>query len=163
MNKEALSTRQRLLEQIEQLARRAIHGTLSESYRTCGNPRCRCHAQGPKHGPHLYISYRGESGKTTGYYVPKAAESEVRRGVEAWSQLQTQLRQLSVLNKERALRSRSRQKIDALLQQALASRLSGRRVAKLVFPLPNEPLAFPHTSLGRRPWVLILLPIFFLA
>ena len=38
-----------------------------------------------------------------GYYVPKAAESDVRRAVEAWSQLQTQLRQLSVLNKERAL------------------------------------------------------------
>ena len=103
MNKEALSTRQRLLEEIEQLARRAIHGTLSESYRTCGNPRCRCHAQRPKHGPHLYISYRGEGGKTSGYYVPKAAESDVRRAVEAWSQLQTQLRQLSVLNKERAL------------------------------------------------------------
>ena len=133
MNKEALSTRQRLLEEIEQLARRAIHGTLSESYRTCGNPRCRCHAQGPKHGPHLYISYRGESGKTTGYYVPKAAESEVRRGVEAWSQLQTQLRQLSVLNKERALRSRSRQKIDALLQQALAR----RRPSFLVVPTEN--------------------------
>ncbi len=101
MNNVALPTRQRLLEQIEQLARHAIHGTLSESYRTCGNPRCRCHAQGPKHGPHLYISYRGERGKTTGYYVPKAAESEVRRGVEAWSQLQTQLRPLSALNKER--------------------------------------------------------------
>ena len=27
----------------------------------------------------------------------------MRRGVEAWNQLQTQLRQLSVLNKERAL------------------------------------------------------------
>ena len=105
MNNVALPTRQRLLEQIEQLARHAIYGTLSESYRTCGNPRCRCHAQGPKHGPHLYISYRGERGKTTGYYVPKAAESEVRRGVEAWSQLQTQLRQLSALNKERALQA----------------------------------------------------------
>jgi hypothetical protein len=103
VNKEALSTRQRLLEEIEQLARRAIHGTLSESYRTCGNPRCRCHHHGPKHGPHLYVSYRGESGKTTGYYVPKAAESKVRRAVEAWIQLQTQLRQLSALNKERAL------------------------------------------------------------
>ena len=102
MNEQTLPTRQRLLEQIEQLARHAIYGTLSESYRTCGNPRCRCHAQGPKHGPHLYISYRGERGKTTGYYVPKAAESGVRRGVEAWSQLQTQLRQPSALNKERA-------------------------------------------------------------
>ena len=105
MNNVALPTRQRLLEEIEQLARHAIYGTLSESYRTCGNPRCRCHAQGPKHGPHLYISYRGERGKTTGYYVPKAAESEVRRGVEAWSQLQTQLRHLSALNKERALQA----------------------------------------------------------
>ena len=35
--------------------------------------------------------------------MSKAAESDVRRAVEAWSQLQTQLRQLSVLNKERAL------------------------------------------------------------
>ena len=105
MNNGALLSRERLLEEIEQLARRAIYGTLSESYRTCGNPRCRCHAQGPKHGPHLYISYRGEGGKTTGYYVPKAAENEVRRGVEAWSQLQTQLRQLSALNKERALQA----------------------------------------------------------
>jgi hypothetical protein len=103
MNNVAVSTRQRLLEEIGQLARRAIYGTLSESYRTCGNPRCRCHAQGPKHGPHLYISYRGEGGKTSGYYVPKAAETEVRRGVEAWNQLQTQLRQLSALNKERVL------------------------------------------------------------
>ena len=46
MNEQTLPTRQRLLEQIEQLARHAIYGTLSESYRTCGNPRCRCHAQG---------------------------------------------------------------------------------------------------------------------
>jgi hypothetical protein len=105
MMKVALSTRKQLLEQIEQLARHAIYGTLSESYRTCGNPRCRCHAQGPKHGPHLYMSYRGEAGKTTGYYVPKAAASELRRGVEAWSQLQTQLRRLSELNKERVLQA----------------------------------------------------------
>ena len=51
--------------------------------------------------------YKGEAGfqrhETTGYYVPKAAESKVRGGVEAWIQLQTQLRQLSALNKERAL------------------------------------------------------------
>ena len=105
MKSEALSSRQRLLEEIEELARRAIHGTLSESYRTCGNPGCRCHRQGPKHGPNLYISYRGENGKTTGYYVPKAAESEVRRGVEAWSQLQMQLRKLATLNKHRALKA----------------------------------------------------------
>ena len=103
MRHEPSSERRQLLAQIEQLARRAIHGTLTESYRTCGNPRCRCHGKGPKHGPHLYVSYRGETGKTTGYYVPKAAENQVRHGVDAWNQLQKQLRQLATLNKERAL------------------------------------------------------------
>jgi hypothetical protein len=43
-------------------------------------------------------------GKISGYYVPKAAESQVRRGVEAWSQLQTQLRQLSALSALEAAR-----------------------------------------------------------
>jgi hypothetical protein len=52
----------------------------------------------------MYISYRGQSGKATGYYVPTAAESEVRRGLEAWIQLQTQLRQLSALNKSARLK-----------------------------------------------------------
>ena len=103
MRHEPSSERRQLLAQIEQLARRAIHGTLTESYRTCGNPRCRCHGKGPKHGPHLYVSYRGETGKTTGYYVPKAAENQVRHGVDAWNQLQKQLRQLATLNKQRAL------------------------------------------------------------
>ena len=100
---EALATRPQLLREITRLAREAIYGTLSESYRTCGHPGCRCHHGGPKHGPHLYMSYRGGSGKTTGYYVPKAAETQIRAGVEAWAHLQERLRQLALLNKERLL------------------------------------------------------------
>jgi hypothetical protein len=83
MKSKALATRRQLLREITKFAREAIYGTLSESYRTCGNPGCRCHHGGPKHGPHLYISHRGESGKTTGYYVPKTAETHIRNGVEA--------------------------------------------------------------------------------
>jgi hypothetical protein len=55
----------------------------------------------PRSRPEARAALKG--GKTSGYYVPKAAESEVRRAVEAWSKLQTQLRQLSTLNKKRAL------------------------------------------------------------
>jgi hypothetical protein len=58
---------------------------------------------GPKHGPHLYISCRGKTGKTTGYYVPHHAEAQIRQGVEAWSQLQDRLRELAALNKERLI------------------------------------------------------------
>jgi hypothetical protein len=93
--------RRKLLREMERLAEVAIFGTLSETYRTCGHPGCHCHGVGPKHGPHLQVSYRGEQGKTTGYYVPKAAEQATRQGVAAWQQLQQCLRELAELNKQR--------------------------------------------------------------
>jgi hypothetical protein len=96
--------RRKLLLEIQRLAEVAIFGTLSTTYRTCGHPGCHCRGPGPKHGPHLNLSYRGESGKTTGYYVPQAAQSATRRGVAAWEMLQKRLRQLAELNKEDVLR-----------------------------------------------------------
>src|SRR5881396_2112101 len=102
--------REQLLRDIEQLARRALFGTVSETYRTCGTPGCRCHREGPKHGPHLYVSYRGDKGKTTGYYVPKAIQAEVRQSIKAWGQLQENLGRLAQLNKERLIPKRHRKK-----------------------------------------------------
>jgi hypothetical protein len=95
--------RQQLLERVESLASVAIVGTASETFRTCGNPGCRCHGAGPKHGPHMYVSYRGETGKTTGYYVPKAAHDDIRHGIEAWQSLKETLRELADLNKDEVL------------------------------------------------------------
>jgi hypothetical protein len=92
-----------LLEEIGRLAEVAVYGTLSESYRTCGTPSCRCHGPGPKHGPHLYVSYRGSAGKTAGYYVPMTAQEEIRAGVAAWRTVQERLRELADLTKEAAL------------------------------------------------------------
>lgn len=92
--------RETILKNIERLADQVIFGTLSETYRTCGTSGCRCHGDGPKHGPHLYISYRGDAGKTTGYYVPKAAQSKIRAGIAAWQTLQEHLRELAELNKQ---------------------------------------------------------------
>ncbi len=94
--------REQLMEEIASLAATAIFGTLSETYRTCGQPSCRCKRGGPRHGPHLNVSYRGDDGKTTGYYVPKAAEDRVRAGIAAWHTLQQRLRELAELNKQRA-------------------------------------------------------------
>ena len=80
----------------------------TETYRTCGTPTCRCHGPGPKHGPHLYINFRGKHGKTTGYYVPKAAHKRIREGVTAWQSLQDCLRELAEINKQNTL-DRARQ------------------------------------------------------
>ena len=101
---ESSARRRHLLDEIRRLAEVAVFGTLSESYRTCGRTGCHCQSGGPKHGPHLNISYRGEKGKTTGYYVPQGAEEATREGVAAWQKLLTCLRELAELNKQRNLR-----------------------------------------------------------
>jgi hypothetical protein len=100
--------RTELLTDISRLASIAIAGAASETYRTCGNAGCRCHAKGPKHGPHMYVSFRGDAGKTTGYYVPKAAQDDIRAGIQAWQALRELLRELADLNKEGVL-ARARQ------------------------------------------------------
>jgi hypothetical protein len=75
-------------------------GTVSETYRTCGTPSCRCHTTGPKHGPHQYVSYKGDHGRTTGYYVRKALQERVLGGLEAWKEFQALAKQVAELNKE---------------------------------------------------------------
>ena len=103
MKQEQTERRRKLLVEIQRLAEVAIFGTLSTTYRTCGHPGCHCLGAGPKHGPHLNVSYRGDAGKTTGYYVPQAAQRATRQGIAAWERLQTRLRQLAELNKEHIL------------------------------------------------------------
>lgn len=100
-----MTERQRkdLIGEIAAALPQALMGSISETYRRCGNPNCRCHHGGAKHGPHLYVSYRGASGKTTGYYVPESAHEAVRTGVQTWSQIQKRLRELSAANKERLI------------------------------------------------------------
>ena len=91
---------QTLRRELDRLARQMIFGTLSERYHTCGHPGCRCRHEGPKHGPHLQVSYRGPSGKTTGYAVPQALAASVRGGVAAWHQFLAVARELADLNRD---------------------------------------------------------------
>src|SRR5712692_1072570 len=88
-----------LLRRLQALAPQLIFGTLSETYRTCGRPGCRCQ-HGEKHGPHLYVSFRGPDGRTAGYYVPQALATAVRTGVAAWQEAQTVLRILAEVNRD---------------------------------------------------------------
>jgi len=93
--------RQRTLRrELDRLARQMVFGTLSERYHTCGQPGCRCHHEGPKHGPHLQVSYRGPAGRTTGYSVPQALAEPVRAGIAAWQRFLIVARELADLNRE---------------------------------------------------------------
>ena len=92
--------RSKQIDRLLELAPRMLLGVASETFRTCGNPNCRCHGEGPKHGPHMYVSYRGEHGRTTGYYVPKALHERVREGLGAWKEFYEVAKQLALLNKQ---------------------------------------------------------------
>jgi hypothetical protein len=92
--------REKTIEQLLDLAPQILLGASSETYRTCGNPNCRCHGEGPRHGPHMYINYKGENGRTTGYYVPKALQDRVRAGLDAWKTFRELTKQLAQTNKE---------------------------------------------------------------
>lgn len=92
--------RDKAVERLLELAPRVLFGSASETYRTCGNPNCRCHGEGPKHGPHMYVNYKGDTGRTTGYYVPVALQQRVRAGLESWRELQALVKQIAQLNKE---------------------------------------------------------------
>ena len=98
---EVQGERDRLLRELDECVGRMVFGTVSEVYRTCGSPRCRCKQGGPKHGPFMQISYRGESGKTTGYHVPRELGPAVREGTEGWHRFQEIARRLAELNREK--------------------------------------------------------------
>lgn len=98
--KQLINRRDKVLAKLHELGKSMLIGTVSETYRTCGNPKCWCHTTGPKHGPHQYVSYKGENGKTTGYYVRKALKERVLGGLDAWKEFQTLAKQVADLNQQ---------------------------------------------------------------
>lgn len=110
MCKTGSDRRSELVKHAADLAGQVIFGSLSEMYRTCGTPGCRCHTTGPKHGPQLQVVYKGENGKTTGYYVPIAAQADIRRGVAAWREIQEAIRELAKSNRDEILQRARSQK-----------------------------------------------------
>jgi hypothetical protein len=97
---ELLKRRDEAVKKLHELAPKLLFGSASETYRTCGSPSCRCHTTGPKHGPHMYVNYKGENGRTTGYYVPKAFQERVRKGLAAWRELQALAKEIAKINEE---------------------------------------------------------------
>lgn len=102
--------RQRVNRRLLELSERILIGSISQSYRTCGRQTCRCRTTGPKHGPHLYMSYKGESGKTTGYYIRQSLHEEVHCGVDAWREFNALAKEIADLNRQIMLAEDDRNK-----------------------------------------------------
>jgi hypothetical protein len=46
------------------------------------------------------VNYKGEDGRTTGYYVPVALQQRVRDGLAAWKALHDLVKQVAQLNQD---------------------------------------------------------------
>lgn len=103
-------SKSRLLRRIETLTESAVPGTLVEVMLRCGKASCGCSTDPERrHGPHLYLKFRDENGRSTSLYIPRSYERDVRRGAEAWSKLQQAVRDLGQVNRQ-ALSKRLRER-----------------------------------------------------
>src|SRR3974390_21745 len=80
---------------IEQLLR----GSLIETYKSCGRPRCHC-ADGPGHGPKRYLSVSRPGSPPQRGYVPNAAHPQVARFVDNFRKLREVLDEICAINTE---------------------------------------------------------------
>jgi hypothetical protein len=103
-------SRAALLRRLTQLAAIAVPGTLVEVFLRCGTASCGCHRDpARRHGPHLYLKFRGADGRATSLYVPRAQAATARRAVQAWRALWDTSVAVGELNRQ-ALRARARRK-----------------------------------------------------
>ncbi len=100
----------RLLQRLQTLGDNAVPGTLCEVMLRCGKASCGCRNElNRRHGPHLYLKFQNEEGRSTSLYIPRSHEREVRRGVEAWSKMREAVAQLGNQNRK-ALANQLRQR-----------------------------------------------------
>jgi hypothetical protein len=105
-----MSSKDKLLHQLEQAAASMVQGSLSESTRQCGDLSCACaHDPASRHGPHLYFRYRDE-GKVHSVYVPAELGESLRSAQEAWHEFQQVGTEISADNRERLLSLLEREK-----------------------------------------------------
>ena len=98
--KRLLQRREKMISRLLELAPKILLGETSETYRSCGTPSCRCHTTGPKHGPHIYVNFKSDDGRTTGYYVRKALQQRVTEGIAARKEFRALTKELAQLNQQ---------------------------------------------------------------
>ena len=95
----ALRQRRQGLVKLLPPAGQVLRGSLVERYVTCGNPSCKC-ARGERHGPIRYLTVTLGPGRTTGGIISADQVEQVRRWIENYQRLKTDLERISEINRE---------------------------------------------------------------
>ena len=72
-----------------------------ERFLKCGTPSCRCHAQGPKHGPFFYLNRCFAKGQLRSFLLKTDEQvAQARRSLAGYAQMQEVLDEISQINYE---------------------------------------------------------------
>jgi hypothetical protein len=77
--------------------RPVLAASLVQFHHRCGQPSCRCHAEGPKHSAH-HITFKESGQKTRAVYVPKDLVEDVRSWIEEHRRLKQLLQEIHQLS-----------------------------------------------------------------
>ena len=78
-----------------------LHASLIERYLKCGKANCRCHTDGPKHGPFFYLNRCFAKGQMQSLLLKSPSQiDQARQSVAAYAQVQQALDQISQINHE---------------------------------------------------------------
>ena len=105
-----MSSKDKLIQELEQAAQSMVQGSLSESSRQCGDPSCACaHDPARRHGPHLYFRYHSE-GKVHSVYIPPEHSPAIEEAHGAWQHFQQIGTEISGTNRAHFLNLLEREK-----------------------------------------------------
>jgi hypothetical protein len=76
-----------------------LRGSLTETYKRCGRPNCRC-TSGPGHGPKRYLVVSQPGGRPRRDYVPNAAHERVACLIGNFNRLREALNEICAINAE---------------------------------------------------------------
>ena len=83
------------------LSPEVLHASLVERFLKCGKAKCRCHAQGPKHGPFFYLNRCFAKGRMQSLLLKSPAQiDQARQSLAAYAQAQQVLDEISQINHE---------------------------------------------------------------
>ena len=100
-----MTDHERDVQELVDLGKVMLQGSLSQTMRRCGRPNCRCHS-GQRHGPHTYLTFRKPGGKTGGVYVPARELERFRQGVGAWKRFQEVAKKVAERNRQELVQAR---------------------------------------------------------
>lgn len=92
-------SRQYLIEQLSAFEGKILRGSIVESYKKCGKPRCKC-AKGKGHGPKHSITINFPKRRPENDYVPLKYVTQVKEYVSNYHQFKDIIEQICAINRE---------------------------------------------------------------